>query len=93
MLKTFQLSTALLFLVLCLYSKKVIDLKRYNALLKAKMTNTIKSKNKQLVDTSEQLTIYYLITLEQNNILEKFQSSRNEKRNNKKLTELMQKLN
>ena len=40
----------------------------------------------------ERLTIYYLITLEQNNIIDKFKSSRNDKLKNDKLTNLMQKL-
>jgi hypothetical protein len=71
---------------------KVVDLRASNEQYKADTTKTIKVLNKEITDVSERLTIYYLITLEQNNIIEQFQSSRKAKAKNDKLKNLMQKL-
>jgi hypothetical protein len=59
------------------------------------MDNTkseLKAVRSELNNVSERLTIYYLITLEQNKVIELNRSSRNAKANNKKLKNLMQRL-
>ena len=79
-----------IFSVCCLV--KIIDLKQINANLRVTTKNELNTVKSDLNDISERLTIYYLITLEQNNIIDKFRSSRNDKLKNDKLTNLMQKL-
>jgi hypothetical protein len=85
------LSIILFILSVCAIAK-IVDLRASNEQLKIDTKKTIETLNKELTDASERLTIYYLITLEQNNIIEEFQSSRKAKAKNDKLNELMQKL-
>jgi len=71
---------------------KIIDLKQ-NIKSNINASNELKKESDSLcIEHSERLITYYLITLEQNNIIDKFQSSRNDKLKNDKLTNLMQKL-
>ena len=71
---------------------KIIDLKQNEQTI-LKLSNDFKKESDSLcIEHSERLITYYLITLEQNNIIDKFQSSRNDKLKNDKLTNLMQKL-
>jgi hypothetical protein len=71
---------------------KIIDLKQDNAILRDNTQNELKAIKSDNTYLSERLTIYYLITIEQNEGLNKFNSCREWKANNKKLTNLMQKL-
>jgi hypothetical protein len=91
-MKAPQLTSIFLFILLIFSIHKIIGLKTSNELYKVDVTNTIESKDKELTDALERLTIYYLITLEQNEIIEANRSSRNLKANNIKLNNLMQKL-
>jgi len=71
---------------------KIIDLKQNEQTI-LKRSNELKKESDSLcIEHSERLLTYYLITLEQNNIIDKFQSSRNDKLKNDKLTNLMRKL-
>jgi hypothetical protein len=86
------LSIILFILSVCAIAK-IVDLRTSNEQLKIDTTKTIESKNKELTDALERLTVYYLITLEQNKGLEKYQSTRKWKAKNYKLNELQTKLN
>jgi len=92
-MRIFQLATLLFFITTCIWFKKTNDLKRSNERTKTELSNTIKTLRSEQIDNLERLTIYYLITLEQNKVIEKFQSSRNEKLMNTYLRDLQQKLN
>lgn len=71
---------------------KIIDLKKENAILRDNTKNDKVLLRCEINSLSERLTVYYLITLEQNNIIDEFRSSRIAKSKNEKLTKLMQKL-
>jgi len=71
---------------------KILHLKQERTVSRYKSIKEKEALRNDLNDVSERLTIYYLITLEQNNIIDKFSPSRNDKLNNDKLTNLMQKL-
>ena len=91
-MKSTQLTSLLLFILLIFSIHKIIGLKQSNELNNVELSNTIKSLNKEVTGTQERLTIYYLICLEQNKVVELNKSSRIAKKNNIKLTELMEKL-
>jgi hypothetical protein len=89
MIRTYQLATFCFFITTLMYVSKARELKDETIVLR---------HEKQLNDSlciwkSERLLNYTLISLEQAKIINKFQSSRNEKLNNKKLRDLQQKLN
>jgi len=79
-----------IFSVCCLV--KIIDLKQNEQTILKRSSEFKKESDSLCIEHSERLTTYYLITLEQNNIIDKFRSSRNDKLKNDKLTNLMQKL-
>jgi len=88
-MKATTLGMVLFFLTTVMYFAKARDLKQELAVLR---------HEKQLNDTicmrhSEKLLNHVLINLQLNAICDKFQSSRNEKRKNKELLNLMRKVN
>jgi len=92
-MKLFQLATLLFFITTCIWFKKTNDLRQENANLMLTTKSSLKALRSKEMYLSERLTVYYLITLEQNKVIEKYKSSRNEKLRNKKLMDLQQKLN
>lgn len=63
-----------------------------NKLLRSRL-KCLKLDNDSLQQRMKNYTTYMLIDIEQNNIIDKFQSSRREKLNNSKIMELQSKLN
>lgn len=82
----------LLFILSVCAIVKIIDLKQNERLI-LNASNELKKESDSLcIEHSERLITYYLITIEQNNIIDGFRSSRIAKSKNEKLTKLMQKL-
>lgn len=88
-MKYFQLGTIAFFLTTILYfvkSKNLVNDIEVLSYQNNRMDSLYQWQSQRLLN-------YTLIAIEQGNIINKFQSSRNEKLNNKKLQELQQKLN
>lgn len=89
MIRIFALGTFLFFLTTLIYVSKYREVKDDNSVLK------YEKKRTDSLDMwrSERLLIYLEISLEQNNIIDTYQSTRMAKMRNKKLNDLQQKLN